>query len=444
MPDDPPLSTTVPETITIDTGASPEDINALKPVFKDFWDELDAEPKDAKQTHSAPEAPGPAQETKEGKELLRAEESEAKPEQVPSQVGTPVKESPKEYSGEDIDKFELPANARPEHQEQFKKIKELWKTDQRRAESESAKAKQYERELAEARANQLTPELKADYEHAASVRRRFDFASDPEFISRFHAPVISQYQSILDDAASMLPDPQAGAQWAAFMKEKYSPDQLNKEWWLHSVVEKIPNEMDRQAVMVQIADLTKMQKERNSEIHRRTNDAASFNAWIAEKTTNTAKRVQDEIMSEIGLQEQRIKEVLPRDAASAKTREERAAIEEHNERFAKLNQFFVNTIKDISSNGPKAWVRAAVEATRTQIMNEQIVNLEKELKEIKTERDRLKTEMEKITGARRKLTHTTGTPPTPTGAKPQNGQGLSLKDLDIRKSFQKFDWGDGT
>jgi len=444
MPEDTaPVSTTVPETVTIDTGASPEDLNQLKANFKDFWDEADsgtpsAEPK------TAPDAPGPAQETKEeDKEPVPAtvKEKTKVQEVIPPQEKT---ESAKEYSSEDIDKFELPANARPEHQEQFKKIKELWKADQRRVESESAKAKQYERELAEARANQLTPELKADYEHAASVRRRFDFASDPEFVTRFHVPVVDKYQGILDDAASMLSDPNAGAQWAAYMKENYSPDQLNRDWWLNSVVAKIPNEMDRQQIMSEIAELSKLQKTRNSEVQNRTSDGASFNNWIKEKTETTAKRVQEEIMSEIGIQEARIKEVLPRDVAAAKTREERAAIEEHNERFTKLNGFFVNTMKDLSANGPKAWVRAAIEATRTQIMNEQIVNLEKELKETKSERDQLKTDLEKISGARRRISQTTGTPPTPTGAKPQNGQGLSLKDLDVRKSFKNFDWGDST
>src|SRR5215472_5271785 len=121
MPDDtPPISTTVAETVTVDTGASPEDLNALKDNFKDFWDEQDSG------ETKAPETPGPAQETKPDKEPAPATTKEkAKVEEViPPQEKKPVAESPKEYSGEDIDKFELPANARPEHQEQFKKIKE--------------------------------------------------------------------------------------------------------------------------------------------------------------------------------------------------------------------------------------------------------------------------------------------------------------------------------
>jgi hypothetical protein len=187
----------------------------------------------------------------------------------------------------------------------------------------------------------------------------------------------------------------------------------------------------------------KMQKERDSEINRRTNDKSAFDNWIKEKTEHTAQRVREEIMTEIGIQEKRIQEVLPRDAEKAKTKEEREAIEKHNERFTKLNGFFQETMKDLSTNGPKAWVRASVEATRAQLLEGEYKAMEKELKTAKAERDQLKTELDKISGARRRISHTTGTPPAASGKDKPNG-GLSLKDLDVRKSFDKFDWGDGT
>ena len=146
-------------------------------------------------------------------------------------------------------------------------------------------------------------------------------------------------------------------------------------------------------------------------------------------------------MSEISVQEKRIQEVLPRDPESAKTSEERKAIEAHNERFEKLNKFFKETIQDLSKNGPKAWVRASVEATRSMLLETQNKELENELKGVKKEVDQYKKELEKIQGARRRISHTSGTPPTPAGKKVE-GNGLSIKDLDIRKSFEQFDWGD--
>jgi hypothetical protein len=303
--------------------------------------------------------------------------------------------------------------------------------------------KRMESQLAEARLNQLTPELRADYENASALRRRFDFTSDPEFVQKFHAPINQKYEEILDEAVNMLPDREAALKWRTVDMKPYGPDHLSRAWWKESLLDKIPNDLDRDMLRTSINELLKMQKDRNSEISTRTKDKATFDTWIAEKTQATAQRVQEEIMNEIGLQETRIKEVLPRDAAQAKTKEERAAIETHNERFRKLNEFFVTTLKDLSSNGPRAWVRAAVEATRTQIMNDQITNLEKDLKEIRSERDQLKGELEKINGARRRISQTAGTPPATSGPKP-NGQGLSLRDLDVRKSFKSFDWGENS
>src|SRR5262249_29438392 len=105
MPDDnPPISTTVPETTTIDTGADPESIATLKESFEDFWKDQDA----GQPETIAPEAPGPAQETKPAKEPTpAAEKSTAKVEHwITPKEKTPAEESPKEYIGEDIDKFE--------------------------------------------------------------------------------------------------------------------------------------------------------------------------------------------------------------------------------------------------------------------------------------------------------------------------------------------------
>jgi len=260
-------------------------------------------------------------------------------------------------------------------------------------------------------------------------------------VAKFHQPITQTFHSILNDAVGMLPDAAQAQAWAKHIAENYTPDQLDKNWWNHSVIDKVPDETDRAALRQSVAAMLRMQKERDSEINRRTQDKSAFDNWIQEKAKLTEQRVREEIMAEIGIQEKRIQEVLPRDIEKAKTKEEREAIEKHNERFTKLNTFFQDTMKDLSANGPKAWVRASVEATRAQLLEGEYKAMEKELKSAKAERDQLKSELDKISGARRKISHTSGTPPASSASK--NG-GLSLKDLDVRKSFDKFDWGEGT
>ena len=58
------------------------------------------------------------------------------------------------------------------------------------------------------------------------------------------------------------------------------------------------------------------------------------------------------------------------------------------------------------------------------------------IKSLRSERDQFKTELDKIHGARRKLSQTTGTSPAPA----KKDTGLSIRDLDIRKAFDNFDW----
>ena len=308
--------------------------------------------------------------------------------------------------------------------------------------AEAERATKLEQELAQARENSWTPEQKADYEHAASVRRKFDFASDPEFQQKFYAPVRQQFESILDETVQALPDKQAASAWAKYIAENYQPDQLDKNWWKHSVIDKVPDEMDREALRSSVSKLLGLQRERDTEVVRRTNSASAFDNWTKERELNRAQWTQKEVMEEIGIQEQKIKDILKKDPAQAKTKEEREAIETHNERFDKLNGHFQETMKDLTFNGPRAMVRAAVLATKAEYMEGEFKKLEQELKTIKAERDQFRTELDKIAGVRRKLSSTSGTPPA--SASKKNGEGLSVKNLDIRKAFDNYDWGENT
>jgi hypothetical protein len=440
MADNPPISTEVPETVTVDTGADKAQLGDLNAEFADFWKEKDAE------TTTAPEAPGEertgaAQETKETKPEPKPTAQETK--SPPSETKPPEVKPPKELTDDEIQRMELPPNSHPKLIENFKVIKEHWVNDRARYKAEFDRAAKLESDLAEARKNSWTPEARADYEHASQIRRRFDFVSDPEFIQKFHAPVRSKFEGVLNEAIAALPDKEAATAWANHIAQNYQPDQLSRDWWLNSVVSKVPNELDRAALLSSVTDLIKSQRERDTEITRRTSDKSAFDNWIQERTNFTAQRVQEEIMNEIGEQEKRIQEVLPLDVEKAKTAEERTAIEAHNERFQKLNKFFVDTMQDLSKHGPRAWVRASVEATRAMLLETQYKEIESELKSIKAERDQYKTELDKIAGVRRKISHTTGTPPAPSDkSKRSDNGGLSIKDLDVRKALDNYDWGD--
>lgn len=438
MPDDdPPLSSTVTETVTTDTGVDKATTESLNAQFEDFWKQED------EKSEGAPEAPGDgaAQETKEPKRETKEPRHETKP----AKVETPeAKPETKDLSDEEIDKWDLEEDPRsPQIKKQFSDIKALWHADRAKAKAEAARAADLEKQLTDARQNSWTPEAKADYEHAVAVRRKFDFASDPEFVAKFQAPVHQGFQSLLNEAVEALPDRNAAAAWAKYIAENYTPDQLDKNWWNHSVIDKVADPTDRAALHQSVANLLRMQKERDTEIHRRSNDKSAFDNWIKERDENRARQTEKEVMAEIGIQEQKIKEILRKDPEQAKTKEEREAIEKHNERFEKLNGHFQEVMKDLSFNGPRAMVRAAVQATRAEYMEGEYKNLEKELKTIRAERDQLKSELDKIGGARRRISHTSGTPPTPSGKEKSSNGGLSLKDLDVRKSFEKFDWGDG-
>jgi hypothetical protein len=426
MADDPPISTTVPETTTIDTGADKESLGNLNEQFADFWKSEDEKVEVAP---AAPEAPGEGagQETAKAPAETKAAVPETKP---PS----------KEITDEEIDNMETPPHWRPEVIERVKNLKELWKADRARARAEAERASKLETDLEEARKNSWTPEAKADYEHAASIRRKYDFVSDPEFIQKFQAPIVNQYKNVLEEAIGVLPDRAAAQAWAEHIFQNYKPDQLDRNWWLNSVIAKVPNELDRASLLQNVTELLKSQRDRDAEITRRTNDKSSFDNYVAEKIQNTSARVQEEIMAEIGVQEKRIQEVLPRDINQAKTTEERRAIEEHNERFTRLNTFFQDSMKDLSLHGPRAWVRISVEATRAKLLDEELKAATEEAKSLRAERDQYKAELDKITGVRRRIAATAGTPPSSGKDKPNGG--LSIKDLDVRRAFENYQWGD--
>ena len=422
----------------MDTGADVETIGDLNASFADFWKEADT----AAESSPAPEAPAPnaagaAQETKKEPEI-KPPKTEPAPTPKPTESKGAIIKPIMVDSDDDIDQIEISPHVRPEIVDSFKQMKDLWKQDRARMRTEVQRVTALEQQLREARANAWTPEAKADYEHAAGIRRRFDFASDPEFQAKYSQPIAQRYQNILVEAVEALPDRQAAEKWAEHMMQNFSPDQLNKNWWLNSVVNKIPDPLERQSLLSSVTELLRLQRDRDSELNQRTGDKSAFDQWITERTQTTAQRVQEEIMAEIGTQEQRIKDYLPRNIDEAKTKEEREALAAHNERFENLNTYFKNVMQDLSKNGPRAWVRASVEATRSLILEQEYKALFDELKTAKEERDKYKTELEKIHGARRRLATTPAAPATA----PKKDGSLTIKDLDVRKSFESYDWGD--
>jgi hypothetical protein len=434
MADDTIVSTTVPETVTVDTGVDAKTLGNLNKEFSDFWAEQDATP-------SQTDAPPAPDESGAGQETPPAKQPEPKQPEPTPKAGEPPPSKPpeaKQWTDEEIDKLSLPARAGqpPEMQADFKQIKGFWKADRARLKAIEAQQAQLQAELAAAKTNSWTPEQKADYEHAVSIRRKFDFTSDPEFVKRYQAPIQERFGAVLQEAVSVLPDQSAARAWAEHIIANYPPDKLSKSWWLNDVIAKVPNELERQALLASVTDLLKLQRERDGEVQRRTSDKNSFEAWQQEKNENTNAWTRSQIMAEIGEQERRLQEVLPRDIEQAKTPEERAAIEAHNERWQRLNGQFVEHMQDIGKNGPKAWVRASVAATRGMYIEEQYKALEEEFKTVRAERDQLRKELDKIAGVRRKISNTTGTPPASTLKR--DGNGLSIKNLDVRKSFDTF------
>src|SRR5215469_3140403 len=125
-----PISTTVPETVTIQTGADKETLGDLNKQFADFWGEEDS--KAGTPPNEAPAAPaldgaGAAQETKPEKKP----EPPPKPEPPKQTAPPPVQQPPsqdKRYTDEEVEKLGLPQRAGqpPEMQADFKQLKGLW------------------------------------------------------------------------------------------------------------------------------------------------------------------------------------------------------------------------------------------------------------------------------------------------------------------------------
>jgi hypothetical protein len=428
------------ETVTVDTGADPESIRRLNDSFADFWKETDDKDKEA-----APPAPEPAPAKETAKALEKPVGIEVQLDSKPEVETSPAKTAPepsKEIPEADIEKMELPSDATHESRQHFKRIKELWISDKKRLAEEQHRAKELEIQLSQARENLLTPELKADYEHAVQIRRKFDVSSDPEFVNRYDRPIEKQFHAILEEAVQALPDRQEAIKWAEDIKNRYGPDKpaherLTRDWWLNSVVNRVSNDLERDSLLSSVKDLLRLQRDRGQELARLSENQEAYHNFKQENDKQAQIQLEGQIKAEIAAQEARIKEVLPVDVSQAKTTEERKAMEEHNQRFKDINERFMSSMTDLTRNGPRAWVRASIELTRTHMMEEKISSLQKDLNDTRSERDQLKKDLEKISSARRKISNTYGTHSSADTKK--NGQGMSIKELsDPRKSMAAY------
>lgn len=405
--------------------------------------EKEETPKEDKTEEKAPESPkdtqpAPKPDYKPG---------EAKPDEK--------KDAPKEEPDE-LDKLQLPSNARPQMRADFQVLKD--KAHAFRAEAKALKAAEAalreevakrDKELEDARkavqsrevpkeVQERITQAEARAKEAEHKVKLLDLKSDKEFNGQYNEPIKKLYSDLLDEcikAAAGVPEEAAIKEWATARKAE-SPDQYGEAFWEHALANPLweNKRLARERFATKVAQLTNLKMERDQKLEEFQADPNRIDAyqkakyeeywgkWYLPAATDEAMK----LASKLGEWAQR------KDPAKAVTPEEKAAIAMHNETYQAFEDDFkanFQKINDDSENKPRLHAQVALKATQAMKLEKDLAQATADLDartkaldakdgEIKQRDEQIKkmqAELDKLTAVRSvpaKATNVTAKPPS--------------------------------
>jgi len=242
-------------------------------------------------------------------------------------VQTPQVETPKPVDIDpEIAAIEQPRNLSEKNQSNWRKLQETASTYKQQA----AEAEILRQKLAE---TEQRKEIPADYDELKKFRQIFDIKNDPEFRSKYEAPI----QSAKENVYAILRKHGAGDEVINSIEQAGGPDKVADSFWKQSAFQSLPL-TDAEKLKRNLVDVAEYKEKQEAEISHAAENAEQILAqrenankeWYG-KTVEEIDQFTDEFTKNIP--EARYAEI-PQNA----TPEQVAQIQKHNEAVAQYAQ----------------------------------------------------------------------------------------------------------
>jgi hypothetical protein len=389
----------VPEWGVASTRSPNLDPDPVDNSFMDEFDKLDEEALAKEQTTepAAAEPAAPAANPVEDENFLNdglndttstTNDTTAAPPEDPTAPGDKTSEPEQPVqNGEEIDpeiaNIEQPRNLSEASQNNWKKLRETAS----RYKKEATEAAQLRQRLTEL--EQRPAQTPADYEELRKFKQIFDLKNDPEFHSKYEAPIKGAKETIY----SILKKNGATDETIASIEKVGGPDKVNESWWKTNVIEKLQL-TDAEKLKRSLVDIVDLKERQEKEI----SDTADRAEQILEDRKLSTQRYFEEEGKAISNHIEELTKDYPwaryqqpkPDASPA----ELEKIKAHNDKVAGLAQQFQSALYPVD---PKVRTEVAAAAVYSHVLAEQVkseqaakAQLEARIKALETENNQLK------------------------------------------------------
>jgi hypothetical protein len=317
----------VPEMGVASTGAPRLDADPVDDSFMAEFDKLDDEASNPNTEVSNAPVDTQAEDENflnEGTTTNENEIPSSIPPEDPNAPGdrVPEPEQPSQLSEEidpEIASIEPPRNLSEESQNNWKKLRET--------------ASHYKKEALEAEAlRQRLAELQnsasqipQDYQELKKFKQIFDLKNDPDFHTRYEAPIKGATENIY----SILKKNGASDETIASIQQVGGPDKVSETWWKQNVIDKLPL-TDAEKLKRNLVDVVDMKEKQEQEIALTAEHAEQI---LEERKTQSVRWYQQETAA-INQEVEELTKQAPwarfRQVPENATSEQIAEVQQHN------------------------------------------------------------------------------------------------------------------
>jgi hypothetical protein len=294
----------------------------------------------------------------------------------------PVETTPKVEIDPEIAAIEQPRNLSEKNQSNWRKLQET--------------ASQYKQQAAEAEilrqrlAEESTKkEIPQDYEELKKFRAIFDIKNDPEFKSKYEAPIQSAKESIY----GILKKHGAGEEVIKSIEDAGGPDKIADSFWKQPAFQKLPM-TDAERLKRGLVDVSELKEKQESEISHAAEHAEEI---LTQRETANKEWYGKEVEQIDSYMEEITKELPWARFAEAKpdaTPDQIRQIDEHNKRVGDLATKFNSALWPTSA---QERANVAASAVFSHVLTEQLRTeqaqknaLMGQIKQLTTENNKLK------------------------------------------------------
>jgi hypothetical protein len=307
------------------------------------------------------------------------EPQEPTPDVVPAEPETSIPATPE--IDPEILAIEQPRNLSEKNQSNWRKLQETATQYKKQAEEAAMLRQQLEQQVTQ---------KPADYDELKKFRAIFDIKNDPEFHSKYTAPIKSASENIYAIMRKNgAPDDIINA-----IEAQGGPDKVSSDWWRQNALEKLPF-TDAEKLKRSLVDMSDLREQQENEIKNAAENAEQI---LIERQTEGAKRKEYE-SNVIRETVNKITENAPwaryQQAPENATPEQIQQIQRHNAVVSKLDAMFMSAVE---AQTPQERASVAAAAAYSHVLTEQLKaeqgiksQLEARIKQLSDENSKLKS-----------------------------------------------------